>query len=37
MPESTSYRHALLIVPATACWGGGTVSASKYSTGASPR
>lgn len=25
MPESTSYRHALLIVSATACWGGGTV------------
>jgi len=25
MPESTSYRHALLIVLATACWGGGTV------------
>lgn len=25
MPQSTSYRHALLIVSATACWGGGTV------------
>ncbi len=25
MPESSSYRHALLIVLATACWGGGTV------------
>jgi drug/metabolite transporter (DMT)-like permease len=25
MPEGTSYRHALLIVAATACWGGGTV------------
>lgn len=25
MPEGTSYRHALLIVVATACWGGGTV------------
>lgn len=25
MSESTSYRHALLIVTATACWGGGTV------------
>ena len=25
MPESTSHRHALLIVSATACWGGGTV------------
>lgn len=25
MPERTSYRHALLILSATACWGGGTV------------
>ncbi len=25
MPATTSYRHALLIVFATACWGGGTV------------
>jgi probable blue pigment (indigoidine) exporter len=25
MPQSTSYRRALLIVSATACWGGGTV------------
>lgn len=25
MPASASYRHALLIVAATACWGGGTV------------
>ncbi len=25
MPENTSYRHAVLIVAATACWGVGTV------------
>lgn len=25
MPDSGSYRHALLIILATACWGGGTV------------
>jgi probable blue pigment (indigoidine) exporter len=25
MPATTSYRHALLVVSATACWGGGTV------------
>lgn len=25
MPGSTSYRHAALLVAATACWGGGTV------------
>ncbi len=25
MPPTTSYRHALLIVSATACWGGGTI------------
>lgn len=25
MPAQLSYRHVLLVVAATACWGGGTI------------